>query len=60
MKVSQWAEDNGSYGACDVCGRRMWIESGCAAICSEACDDGEPQYRTQTLADVGMCEADFR
>lgn len=60
MNTSQWAEENGSNGACKVCGRKMWIEHGCAAVCSDACEAGEPECHAQTLADVGMCEADFR
>jgi hypothetical protein len=66
MDIKTWAEENGQNGACECCGRRTWIESGCAARC-EACDDCEPdrgcsldRHRSQTLADLGMCEDDFR
>ncbi len=64
-----WAEENGSYGRCPSCRRRIWVESGCLAECG-ACgwdarpeEDREDEVRDcgpQTLADVGMCEADFR
>jgi hypothetical protein len=61
MTDTTWAEENGSYGACEGCGCRIWIESGCAKVC-DSCEAGiDPEFgRPQTLADVGMCEADFR
>lgn len=64
MTLSDWAKENGDYGACECCGRKIWVESGCAARCG-ACDDCDPEQgckngRPQTLADVGMCEDDFR
>ena len=66
MTTREWGEENGSTGACACCGRKTWIESGCAALC-DGCDSEDPdecscreRHRPQTLADVGMCEADFR
>ncbi len=58
----EWAEENGRNGACEVCGRKTWIENGCAALCGgcEYDDDPDQNRGPQTLADVGMCEADFR
>jgi len=63
--LSRWAEENGNNGACECCGRKIWIESGCAPRC-DACGDCDPEQGCsldrgpQTLADVGMCEDDFR
>jgi len=59
--MSEWTE-NGSYGACEACGRRTWIESGCARLC-EGCDYGDEPHQDNerdTLASLGMCESDFR
>jgi Zn ribbon nucleic-acid-binding protein len=64
------AELNGSYGRCPRCHGRIWVESGCLAECDhcgwdERENEGdEKEYVRrqiqQTLADVGMCEDDFR
>lgn len=64
MTLREWADENGSYGACRCCGARIWIESACEPLCG-ACaaheDAGEdhPQER-DTLANLGLSESDFR
>jgi len=55
-----WAEENGCNGRCQVCGRKTWIEFGCAPLCG-GCDYGdEPPQERDTLANPGLSEADFR
>jgi len=63
----RWAELNGNYGRCPNCKRRIWVESHCVAECDscgwsehEKEDEGRVHDGPQTLADVGMCEDDFR
>ena len=58
--IEQWGEDNGSYGACEVCGRRTWVESGCARLCGSCYYDTEPEPERDTLASLGLSEDDFR
>lgn len=57
---SEWAEENGTYGACKVCGCRTWIESGCARLCG-GCEDGDDRpAEPDTLANLGLSVEDFR
>lgn len=62
IDIDAWAEDNGSYGRCPACNRRIWVESACVAEC-DSCgwseQPDEAQEEPETLAGVGMCEADF-
>jgi len=60
MTIREWADENGHNGCCEACGCKIWIENGCAALCDGCEEDQEPYQEPQTLADVGMCEADFR
>ena len=58
--IREWGEENGRNGACSVCGRKTWIEFGCAPLCM-SCEDGdEPPQERDTLANLGHCEDDFR
>jgi hypothetical protein len=62
MSRSEFAEENGGYGRCVVCRRKIWIESGCAPLC-DGChyeDEDNPPQEPDTLANLGLSEADFR
>lgn len=60
MNREDWGEENGGYGRCKVCRKKTWIESGCAPVCGSCDLDDEPPEERDTLANLGMCEADFR
>jgi hypothetical protein len=65
MTIKEWGEENGSYGACESCGRKTWIEFGCAKLCmscehQSAEEPPEPDAEPDTLANLGLSEADFR
>ena len=61
MTLREWGDENGSSGGCRVCRRKMWVENGCDNICESCYENGDEQeHKPQTLADVGMCEEDFR
>lgn len=32
--MSDWGEENGYKGKCAACGRKTWIEFGCAPVCA--------------------------
>jgi hypothetical protein len=58
--LREWADENGSNRACEVCGRKVWVETGCAALC-DGCEYGdEPEQERDTLASLGLSEDDFR
>jgi hypothetical protein len=58
--MSDWSDENGSYASCEVCGCKIWVESGCGRLC-EGCEYGdEPPQERDTLANLGLSEADFR
>ena len=60
MTLREWAEENGANGACKVCGRKTWIEFGCAALCNDCEEGDDPPEEGDTLANLGLSEADFR
>lgn len=60
MTTSEWARENGSYASCEECGRKIWIESGCAKLCDSCAEGNPPEQERDTLASLGLSEADFR
>jgi len=41
-EIREWGEENGSNGACARCGKKTWVEFGCAPLCM-GCDYDEPE-----------------
>ena len=37
-----WGDDEGYRGECAACGRKTWIESGCAPVC-DGCEMPEDE-----------------
>ena len=60
MTIREWGEGNGYRGACSVCGRKTWIEFGCAPVCMSCALEDEPPQEPDALANLGMSEEDFR
>lgn len=58
--IEDWGRENGANGACAVCGQKTWIEFGCAPLCMGCDADAEPPQERDTLANLGLSEADFR